>query len=510
MARGKVILAGAGAGQADLVSLRVYRKLAEADVVVTDRLIDPQLLAEVDSRKIFYVGKEGGRQSVLQGAINDLLIGLAREGKVVVRLKGGDPLIFGRGGEELESLAAAGVDFEIIPGITAASVAASVAGIPLTHRDFASGVCFVTGHEDPAKEQSLIDYAALAKVGTIVFYMSVSRLGENLSALMAAGMSGETPGAIVEQAGSGVSRTLVASISRLAEVAEREQVRAPSLVIVGNVVGLREKLSWVEKRSLFGKTIVLTRPAERMAELRTQLAELGACVLSVPTIELEATDDGSIEASVSGVCRGEFDWLVLTSPKGAEIFLEGLRTMKLDARNLHRVKIAVIGQATGQVLRRAMIEPDLSPEVFTSEALTMTLVGKNLSGQRVLLFRAELADRQMAEKLEAAGAAVTQVAAYRTKFLEKIEPVTLEWLERSRSIDYVVFTSSSTVRGFFDLAERHGLTAKVRQARMISIGPVTSEAIRKRGCEVGGEAQRQDAAGIVLEILNHATSQTGK
>jgi uroporphyrinogen III methyltransferase/synthase len=510
MAKGKVILAGAGAGQADLVSLRVHRKLVEADVVVTDRLIDPQLLAEIDSQKIIYVGKEGGRQSVLQSEINDLLIRLADEGKVVVRLKGGDPLIFGRGGEELESLAAAGVEFEIIPGITAASVAASFAGIPLTHRDFASGVCFVTGHEDPAKDQSAIDYAALAKIGTIVFYMSVSRLEENLSALMAAGMSRETPGAIVEQAGSGVTRTFVAPVSRLAQVAEREQVRAPSLVIVGNVVGLREKLAWVEKRLLFGKTIVLTRPAERMAELRTKLVELGAQVLSVPTIDLEGVEDGTVEAAVSAVCRGEFDWMVLTSPKGAEIFLERLRALKLDARNLHRVKIAVIGQATGDVLRRAMIEPDLSPEVFTSEALTSAMIEKNISEQRVVLFRAELADRRMTEKLEAAGAAVTQVTAYRTKFIETIEPVTLEWLERSRSIDYVVFTSSSTVRGFFDLAEQYGLTSKIRQAQMISIGPVTSEEIRKHGCEVCGQAQRQDAEGIVLEILNNANRKAGK
>jgi uroporphyrinogen III methyltransferase/synthase len=501
MARGKVILAGAGAGAADLMSLRVYRKLAEADVVVTDRLIDPQVLMEIDPQKIVYVGKEGGRRSVEQSEINALLIRLANEGKTVVRLKGGDPLIFGRGGEELESLAEAGVEFEIIPGITAASVAASFAGIPLTHRDFASGVCFVTGHEDPTKNESAIDYAALAKMGTVVFYMSVSRLGENLSALMAAGMSGQTPGAIVEQAGSGIQRTFVSPISELAKLAEREQVRAPSLVIVGKVAKLREKFAWIEKKPLFGKTIVLTRPAERMADLRMRLTELGAMVICVPTIELEAMDNSQNEKIVSDLCDGRFDWLVLTSPKGAEIFLDRMRAMKFDARNLYGVKIAVIGKATGDVLERAMIRADIEPGQFTSESLTAELIEQNISGKNILLFRAELADGKMAEQLESAGAAVTQIAAYRTKFIETIEPVTLGWLERSRSIDLIVFTSSSTVRGFMELAKRYGLMEKIQKAGMISIGPVTSEEIRRQGYTVLGQARRQDADGIVRAIL---------
>ena len=503
MKKGKVILMGAGVGSAEMISRLGFRKLAEADVVVTDRLIDPQLLSNVDSTKIVYAGKEGGRRSVGQEEINQLLVRLANEGKVVVRLKGGDPLIFGRGGEELESLAAAGVEFEIIPGITTASVAASFSGIPLTHRDFSSGVCLVTGHEDPDKEHPAIDYSALAKLGTIVFYMSVSKLEENLSALIAAGMSRETPGAIIEQAGSGSQRTFVSTIAELAKLAQREQVRAPAIVIVGKVATLREQFAWIEKRPLFGKTVVLTRPAERMMQLQTKLVELGAQVFAVPTIELKAMENERIDEVVSAICRGEFDWLVLTSPKGAEIFLDKLRAMELDARQLSGVKIAVIGQATGDVLRGAMIRPDLEPEEFTSKCLTTRLMGRNISGQRIVLFRAELAGRQMAKQLEGAGARVMQVAAYRTDFVETIEPVTLEWLEKSRSIDMVVFTSSSTARGFFGLAERYHLTPKIRKSQMISIGPVTSEEIRRHGHVVSGQADRQDADGIVQAILGN-------
>jgi uroporphyrinogen III methyltransferase/synthase len=501
MARGKVILIGAGAGDGELMSRRAARKLSEADVIVTDRLIDAKILVGIDPEKILYVGKGGGMRSVEQTEINALLIKLAGEGKIVARLKGGDPLIFGRGGEELESLTAAGIPFEIVPGITAASVAASYAGIPLTHRDLASTVCFVTGHEDPNKTRSAIDYAALAKMGTIVFYMSVSRLGENLSALMTAGLDGRTPAAIIEQAGSGLQRTIVATVSKLAETARRENVKAPALVIVGEVVSLREKLAWFETKPLFGKTVVLTRPSERMTELGSELSELGAQVLPVPTIELQAMPENeTIDTAIRDIGEGKYDWLVLTSPKGVDVLADRLRAIKLDARTLSKVKIAVIGEATGNKLRDYLIEPDLQPKPFTSEALADALIEQKISGQKVLLLRAELADNQMAESLTAAGAKVTQVSAYRTRFVDSIEPVVLERLERSRSIDFVVFGSSSTVRSFFAMVDRYSLQDKVRQATMISIGPVTSRQLKDLG-HTAIEADEQSTAGLLSAIL---------
>jgi uroporphyrinogen III methyltransferase/synthase len=482
-----------------MMSLLARRRLEEADVIVTDRLIDPAILVGMDPEKIIHVGKAGGIASTNQGEINELLVRLSEEGKKIARLKGGDPLIFGRGGEELEILAEKKIPFEIVPGVTAASVAASFAGIPLTHRDAASTLCFVTGQEEPGKTESAIDYGALAKMGTIVFYMSISRLRENLKKLIDAGLPEEIPGAIVERAGSGGQRTLVSSISTLADLAEREGVKAPAIVIVGKVVTLREKLGWFEKQPLFGKTIVLTRPAERMAGLQELLLGMGADVIAVPTIKLETATDGGDE--IRGLAEGRFDWLVLTSPKGVESFVDRLKAGKIDVRSLSDVRIAVIGSATADRLRDYLIEPDLQPKVFTSAALTDAMITMGISQKRILLFRAELADDRMAELLRAQGAIVTQAIAYRTQFVEIIEPITLERLERSRSIDAVVFTSSSTVRSFCELIKKYALDEKFRKTKNISIGPITSEQIRQMGMSVSAEAEEQNAGGIVKTLL---------
>lgn len=502
MADGKVILVGAGAGGADLISRRGYAALRTADVIITDRLIDPGLLTGIDPGKIRYVGKGGGMASVPQDAINETLIALAREGRTVVRLKGGDPLIFGRGGEELEALAAAGIGFEIVPGITAASVAAASTGIPLTHRDVASTVCFVTGHEDPDKADSAVDFSALAGMGTIVFYMSVSTLRTNLSRLAAAGVAETTPAAIVEQAGSHRQRTFVATVAGLADVAEREHVGAPALVIIGEVAALRKKLAWFEQRPLFGKTIISTRPIDRMEELHARLHELGACVLAVPTIALEDMPDYS--ELDHALAQGEFDWLVLTSPKTIEILLSRLQTLGKDVRALGRFRIAVIGQATAQSVRAYRIEPDLQPEKFTAEALGEALIRAGVAGKRILLLRAELADNRMRDQLTRAGAEVVSFPAYRTRFIETIDPIVLEHIQRSRTIDYILFTSSATVRGFYDLVERYNLAETIRNARRISIGPVTSKQLADLGHPADLEAEEQSAEGLT-KILMKAT-----
>jgi uroporphyrinogen III methyltransferase/synthase len=518
---GKIILIGAGAGPADLISRSGLARLNSADAVVTDRLLDPGLLAGIAPEKITYVGKGPGRHSVPQDQINHILVDLARAGKTVVRLKGGDPFIFGRGGEELDALAAAGIPFEIVPGITAASVAAAFAGIPLTHRDLTGTLCFVTGHEDPAKDSSALDYHALAKMGTIVLYMGITRLRQTLLSLISAGLDPATPAAIIENAGSGQQRTFTAHAGCLADLAEQESVKPPALVILGHVVQLREKFAWFEQKPLFGKTVVLTRPADRVDTLYRQLTDLGARVLCVPTIELtDMPDYTQLDAILGGMASSSrpclpaprstlnapqsYDWLVLTSPKTIEVVLNRLKHLNLDIRALGHFKIAVIGRATGDTIRSYFLEPDLTPAEFTSKALTEALIAEDIQGKRILLLRAELADNDMTRDLTAAGAEVTCLPAYRTKFIDTIEPITLELLQKSRSIDFLVFTSSSTARSFFDLVKKYNLEPNIQTAKLISIGPVTTDQLTQLGHSASFQAREQSAPGLLDAILAHA------
>jgi uroporphyrinogen III methyltransferase / synthase len=501
MTNGKIILVGAGAGSADLISRAGYTCLKSADTVVTDRLLDPHLLIGIEPEKIIYVGKGPGRHSVPQDGINQLLVDLARAGKTVVRLKGGDPFIFGRGGEELDALVAAGIPFEIVPGITAASVAAAFAGIPLTHRDLTGTLCFVTGHEDPSKDSSAIDYPALAKMGTIVFYMGVTRLRQTLVQLIIAGLDPATPAAIIENAGSGGQRTFLAHAGCLADLAEQENVKPPALVILGRVVQLRDKFAWFEQKPLFGKTVLLTRPADRTDEISTHLTNLGAHVLSLPTIELIDMPDYS---HIDQALQESYDWLVLTSPKTIKVLLARLKKIHLDIRALGRFKIAVIGQTTGDTLRSCYLEPDLQPQEFTSKALTEALIEQGIKDKNILLLRAELADNDMTRDLTAAGAQVTHLAAYRTTVIETIEPVTLEHLHKSRTLDFVVFTSSSTVRGFFDLVKKYDLDARLKNTTMVSIGPVTTDQLAQLGHPNVLQARKQSASGLIDVILANA------
>ncbi len=509
MTIGKIILVGAGAGSADLISRAGLAHLKSADAVVTDRLLDPGLLAGIDPVKITYVGKGPGRHSVPQDQINQTLIDLAQIGKTVVRLKGGDPFIFGRGGEELDALVAAGIPFEIVPGITAASVAAAFAGIPLTHRDLTSTLCFVTGHEDPSKDSSALDYRALAKMGTIVFYMGVTRLRQTLFQLISAGLDPATPAAIIENAGSGAQRTFLAHAGCLADLAEQENLKPPALVILGRVVQLREKFAWFEQKPLFGKTIVLTRPADRVDDLATRLTNLGAHILYVPTIELtDMPNYTKLDSILGGMAASSrpclsFDWLVLTSPKTIEVILTRLKVLNLDIRALGHFKIAVIGQTTADTLRSCFLEPDLIPPEFTSKALTETLIAQGVRDKRILLLRAELADNDMTTNLTAAGAHVTCLPAYRTEFIDTIEPITLELLQKSRTLDFLVFTSSSTARGFFDLVEKYNLESNIKNSKIISIGPVTTDQLAKLGRPDSLQAKEQSAPGLIDAILDN-------
>jgi uroporphyrinogen III methyltransferase/synthase len=505
MTVGKIYLVGAGIGEAGLISELGKKKLHLADVIVTDRLIDPAVLLEIDSSKIIYVGKTGGKKSITQDEINRLLIDHAKSGKNVVRLKGGDPLIFGRGGEELEAVVSEGVPFEIIPGITAAAVAAAYCGIPLTHRDFASTMAFVTGHEDPEKFMSSIDYSALAKMGTIVLYMGVTTLRQTITSLIDAGLSSATPSVIIEQAGSPLQRTLLAPVSELADLAELEDIRPPALVIIGKVVELRNKLAWFEKKILFGKKIILTRPADRMKDLHDQLAELGACVIPVPVINLvDLPDYSAVDREIIAAVDGCYHWLALTSPKTVDVLFDRLAVLGKDVRALSKIKIAVIGQATADKVLQARIAPDLMPDKFTSLALTDSLLKQKIKGQKILLLRSELADDQMTETLTSAGAIPHQLGVYRTEYVNEIDPLTLERLHRCRKIDMIVFTSSSTVKGFYSLAKQYELDSLIENARRISIGPVTTKTLQQLNLPADAIADEQTSAGIIRTILSES------
>jgi uroporphyrinogen III methyltransferase/synthase len=414
----------------------------------------------------------------------------------VVRLKGGDPFVFGRGGEEGEALREAGVEFELVPGITAGVAASAYAGIPVTHRDDASAVAFITGHEDPEKEESALDWEALARFpGTLVFYMGVKRLADNAAALIAAGRNADEPAAAVERGTMEGQRTVVATLGTLAEAVEREAVKAPALIVVGQVVGRRESLAWLERRPLHGRRIVVTRARAQASGLAKTLRNLGAQVVELPAIRIEPTiETEEVKGAVEQI--GDYALIVLTSPNGVRLLFEAIRNAGLDARALSSATVAAIGPGTARALTKCGIAADIVPERFVAESLVESLAEVEVSGKRVLVARAADARDVIPEHLKSRGAEVDIVALYETV---RGEP-SPEAVEAAQSADYVTFTSSSTVRNLTEaLGERFP-----KDARIVSIGPVTSEAAGDAGLEVHVEAARHDIDGLVAALLADA------
>jgi uroporphyrinogen III methyltransferase/synthase len=494
---GSVYLVGAGPGDPGLVTKRALDLVAGADVVVYDRLVPQGLLDHAQpNSELVYVGKQPNAPSTDQAEINRLLVEQARRGKRVVRLKGGDPFVFGRGGEEAEALAEAGIRFEIVPGVTAGIAAPAYAGIPVTHRDAASAVAFVTGHEDPAKDASGLDWRALAAFpGTLVFYMGVRNLGLLAERLIEQGRSPDEPAAVVERGSLPAQRTVSAALSAIAELAGAEGIRPPAVTVVGPVAALRERLAWLEQAPLHGKTVVVTRARAQASSLAERLTELGAAVIEAPAIRIEArTEDPEVAAAVGRIARGAYDLLCLTSANGAELLLDGLARAGLDARALAGTSIAAIGPGTAQALAARGLKPDLVPEQSIGEALADELVGQGVEGKKVLIARAAEARELLPDTLRQAGADVDLVALYDTVREELGEVRVAEVAEA----DYVTFTSSSTVRYF--VAAIGGRDRFPPRARVVSIGPVTSKAARELGIEVQVEARRHDIEGLV-EVL---------
>src|SRR5579871_3412395 len=479
---GRVAFVGAGSGDPGLLTVRARELIASADVILYDRLIGPEALAGArPDAELRYVGKEGGGPSVPQDETESLIVERARGGALVVRLKGGDPFVFGRGGEEALAVRAAGVDFEVVPGVTAGVAAAAYAGIPVTHRGLASAVAFVTAHEDPAKDRSSIDWEALASFpGTLVFYMGVRTLGAITQRLIAAGRRADEPAAVVSHGTLPTQRTVTGTLATIAALAEG--VPAPAITLVGDVARLHEQLDWLRPGPLSGVSVAVTRARAQASELAGRLRALGAAVLETPSIRIVGLDPEL--PALDG-----FDLVCLTSANGVERLFELLAARGEDARSLAGARVAAIGPGTARALRSHGVIADVVPEVFVAEGLVEALAG--VAVRRALIARAAEARDVLPDALRARGAAVEVVPLYETL----PEPLDPRLAPRLAAADYVTFTSSSTVRAFL------AGTAPGASTRIVSIGPVTSATLREHGLEPHVEATRHDIDGVVEAIL---------
>jgi uroporphyrinogen III methyltransferase/synthase len=499
---GTVYLIGAGPGDPGLLTERALRLIAAADVILYDRLIPAGALdgARADAELVF-VGKEGGGEAVPQEQTEALLLLRARAGQTVVRLKGGDPFVFGRGGEEAIALREAGIPFEVVPGVTAGIAASAYAGIPVTHRGMASAVALITGHEDPGKEHSALDWPALAAFpGTLVFYMGVRRLAEIASALIDAGRPPEEPVAVVEAGTLPGQRTLSGTLATIAEAVADAGVQPPSITVVGPVAALARELSWLPPRPLSGRTVAVTRARAQASGLAQRLGELGARVVQAPVIRVRALAGPPLDPS-------PYDLVCLTSANGVAPLFDRLAAGGHDARALAGARVAAIGEATAAALSERGIIADVVPERFVAESLVEALAG--IPVRRALVARASEARAVLPDALRARGAEVDVVDLYETI----AEPLAPPALEAARRADYITFTSSSTVRFFLDAVRAAGGDGRVTAAResvlspatrIVSIGPVTSEALREHGLTPDVEAERHDVEGVVGALLEDA------
>jgi uroporphyrinogen III methyltransferase/synthase len=496
---GVVYLVGAGPGDPGLVTLRAADLIAGADVVLHDRLIPSAALARARSdAELVYVGKQPGSVERSQREIEELMVERARAGRSVVRLKGGDPFVFGRGGEEAEALVAAGVPFEVVPGVTAGVAAPAYAGIPVTHRDDASAVAFVTGHEDPAKDDSALDWTALASFpGTLVLYMGVKRLPRIAERLIAAGRDSSEPAAAVERGTMAGQRTVTATLAELPEAVAEAGLGAPAIVLSGPVAARRETVAWLERRPLHGVSIVVTRARPQASGLSEALGELGANVIELPVIRIvPRIDSPEVRDAVQSIHT--YALVCVTSPNGARLLFEALGAAGRDARALANATVAAIGPGTAAALAERGITADIVPERSIAEALVEALEDLEVTGRPVLVARAAEARDVLPDALTVRGADVDVVALYETV----TDQPGSEAIEAALDADYLTFTSSSTVRNF--LAAVGGRVPS--RARVVSIGPVTSEQAREAGLEVHVEARRHDPDGLLEALLEDATS----
>jgi uroporphyrinogen III methyltransferase/synthase len=508
MTEPQVYLVGAGPGRPDLLTLRAAECLRRADLILYDRLVPPALLDHAPATaECVCVADLAEHHPQRVPRVEEAMIGAARAGRRVVRLKGGDPCLFGRGGEEAEALRRAGIAFEIVPGVTAALGAAAYAGVPLTHRHHASAVAFVTGHECPSKAGSALDWAALARFpGTLVFYMAASHLADVAAALLAHGKAADTPAAVVRHATLGCQRTVTASLADLPAAARAAGIEAPALTVIGPVVGLRPSVGWFERLPLFGRGVLVTRPRHQAAALMSRLRELGAVPYLLPTVEVrEPADWAPVDAALANLAR--YQWLVFTSGNGVQALVRRLMQTGRDLRTLGPVKLAVIGPSTAAALRAHLLEPDFMPATYNSEALAAGLK-ERAAGQRLLLARADRGRDVLRQEL-ATAATVDQVAVYSQVDTVEADPAVLDALRRG-DIRYVTLTSSNIARSLARLVDEP-TQAHIRSGavKLVSISAVTSADVRALGWPIAAEAAEATLDGVVAALVTLGEGDKG-
>ncbi|MBV9233058.1 MAG: uroporphyrinogen-III C-methyltransferase [Candidatus Eremiobacteraeota bacterium] len=496
---GTVYLVGAGPGDPGLLTLRGAQLLCAADVLLYDALVSDAIvaMARPTCERIF-VGKRGRAHATPQEEIEALMIAKARDGHAVVRLKGGDPFVFGRGGEEAEALSAAGVDYEIVPGVTSAIAAPAYAGIPLTHRRHAASFTVATGHEDPAKSESTVDWSKIADPHrTLVLLMATATLREIAGQLIAAGMPETMPAALIQDGTRPTQRTIVTSLQNLADKAHEAAIAAPAVAVIGRVVALRDRLAWFERRPLFGKRVLITRAGHQSEEFARALLARGAQPLNAPTIEIRRERGGRVEMQSLGF----YAWVVFTSQNGVDAFFASLDEQQADARTLHGARVAAIGAATAARLRHFGVRADLVAPAFVAEELASALIANSSAGDRMLLYRAIGGRDVLPETLRNGGRDVTEMAGYSTDV-----PADDAFAPKVRDADVLTFTSASTVRGFVTLL---GVPAHeaVRGKCVACIGPITARAAHDAGLNVDVVAQHYTTAGLLAALEAHFASR---
>ena len=500
---GKVFLVGAGPGDPGLITVKGLECIRKADVIIYDYLASPSLLASAGNDcELIYVGKKEGEHTLPQDEINDLILKKAKQGLIVTRLKGGDPFIFGRGGEEAEVLSEAGISFEIVPGVSSAIAAPAYSGIPLTHRQFTSTVGFVTGHEDPQKEESSINWSAVAKgMGTLVFLMGVKNLPKITSKLKENGLPGRTPIAIVQWGTTPQQVTVSGTLDTIEETARETGIKAPAVICIGEVVRLREKLRWFEIRPLFGKRVVVTRAREQASDLVLALSDLGAECFECPTIRIAPPDDISLLDQAIERLEG-YHWLIFTSVNGVAAFFKRLFLKGKDVRALGGLKTAVIGPATQRKLFEFGLKSDLIPESFRAESIITAFSKEDVKGKKILLPRAKGARSVLPAELSRMGAVVDEVISYSTRAVGENAPLIIEHLE-NKAVDLITFTSSSTAKNFKSFIPENRFESLMRGVAVASIGPITTESAEKLGFKVQITAETFTIPGLVDAICRH-------
>ena len=498
---GIVYLIGAGPGDPGLITVKAARCIAAADVVVYDYLAAPALLeyAQKDAQLI-YVGKKGGDHTLTQDKINALLAEKGRAGHVVARLKGGDPFIFGRGGEEAEVLIEHNIPFEVIPGVTSAVAAPAYAGIPLTHRDYTSSVSLITGHEDPTKESSSIQWDSLAKSGsTLVFFMGVKNLPHIVEQLTRHGKSGDTPVALVRWGTTPRQQSVTGTLDTIVETVKKAGLKPPAIIVVGEVVSLREKMKWFENRPLFGKTIVVTRARAQASHLVDKLTRLGARCIEIPTIEVVApTDNRPLEEAIHHI--DQYQWIVFTSVNGVKFFFNTLTDLKKDVRVLGHLQFACIGPVTSMELSAHGINCDVLPETYRAESVIDAFKNQDIKGKAVLLPRAMEARTVLPRELTRMGAQVHEVAAYVTRQVDDGAEALQKSL-KTGEIDMVTYTSSSTVKNFMTLIPQAAQADLLKNVHHACIGPITADTAVDAGLHPHIVADTYTIDGLVEAIV---------